>query len=205
MQAKPHWESVYTTRPANMVSWYSRHLETSLALIERFAPSRSAAIIDVGAGESTLLDDLLLRGYTDLTALDVSHIALDACRQRLGDAAAHVHWLKADVTDATLPHNRYDLWHDRAVFHFLTTPAQRHAYVVQAEQTLKPGGHIIIATFGPQGPTQCSGLPTMRYDATELQREFGDRFQLLEGFTKDHTTPAGPTQQFMWCVFEKLP
>jgi len=186
------------------VSWYRPHLETSLALIDRLTPDRASAILDIGAGESTLIDDLLQRGYTNLTALDISETALRGAKERLGQAAAQVNWLPADVCEVGIPLNRYDIWHDRAVFHFLTQPEQRLAYVTQASRSLKPGGHIIIATFGPEGPTRCSGLPVVRYDPASLQREFDSRFRLLEDLTEDHTTPSGASQQFLYCVLQKL-
>jgi 2-polyprenyl-3-methyl-5-hydroxy-6-metoxy-1,4-benzoquinol methylase len=204
MQPHQHWESVYTTKSSKEVSWYRPHLETSLALINRLTPDRASAILDVGAGESTLIDDLLQRGYTNLTALDVSETALRGAQERLGQAAAQVNWLAADVCEAGLSLNHYDIWHDRAVFHFLTQPEQRLAYVTQASRSLNPGAHIIIATFGPEGPTRCSGLPVVRYDAASLQREFDSRFRLLEDLTEDHTTPSGASQQFLYCVLQKL-
>lgn len=204
MQPHPHWESVYTTKSSREVSWYRPHLETSVALIERLTPDRASAILDVGAGESTLIDDLLHRDYTNLTAFDVSETALRRAKERLGQAAAQVNWIAADVCEINLPLNHYTLWHDRAVFHFLTQPEQRLAYVNQASRSLKPEGHIVIATFGPQGPTRCSGLPVVRYDTASLQREFGDDFRLLEDLTEDHTTPSGASQQFLYCVLQRL-
>ena len=199
MDTKTHWEKVYTRKAPNGVSWYRTHLETSLALIERAAEARSAAIIDVGGGESTLVDDLLLRGYTNITVLDVSQTAIDLTKSRLGSGAEQVHWLVADITNIELERRAYDVWHDRAVFHFLTAPEQRITYVRQVARSVKPGGHVIVSTFGPEGPTKCSGLEAMRYDADSLHGEFGARFRLIESSQELHHTPFGTTQQFLYC------
>jgi ubiquinone/menaquinone biosynthesis C-methylase UbiE len=199
VDAKAHWEKVYTTKAPDTVSWYRTHLETSLALIERAVPARSASIIDVGGGESTLVDDLLLRGYTNITVLDISQAAIDVTRNRLGSAAEQVRWLVADITEVELELRTYDLWHDRAVFHFLTSPEHRTAYIRQVARSVKPGGHVIVSAFGPEGPTKCSGLEVMRYDAESLHREFGARFRLVESSTELHRTPFETTQQFLYC------
>ncbi|MCW8808007.1 MAG: class I SAM-dependent methyltransferase, partial [Rhodanobacter sp.] len=171
MTSKQHWETVYQTKAPDAVSWYRPHLDTSLALIERAVPDRDACIIDIGAGEATLVDDLLERGYRQLTVLDISPAAIDVAKHRLGAAAAPVTWLADDIMQVALPARHFDLWHDRALFHFLTGAEQRANYIERLCQALKPGGHAIIATFGPQGPVKCSGLDTVRYDAESLQRE----------------------------------
>src|SRR5450759_1246660 len=199
MDAKTHWEKVYTTKAPDAVSWYRPHLEISLALIERAADARSSSIMDVGGGESTLIDDLLLRGFKDITVLDVSHTAIDLTKSRLGSAAQQVRWLVADITEIELEPRAYSVWHDRAVFHFLTAPEQRVAYVRQVARSVKPGGHIIVSTFGPEGPTKCSGLEVMRYDAESLHRQFGARFRLVESSQELHHTPTGTVQQFLYC------
>ena len=199
MDVKTHWEKVYTTKAPDAVSWYRQHLETSLALIERAADAREASIIDVGGGESTLVDDLLLRGYTNLTVLDVSQTAIEVTKKRLGSAAERVHWLVGDITEIELEPHTYDLWHDRAVFHFLTATELRLAYVRQVIRAVKPGGHVIISTFGPEGPTKCSGLQVMRYDAESLHGEFGRHFRLAESSEEFHKTPSGTAQQFLYC------
>jgi 2-polyprenyl-3-methyl-5-hydroxy-6-metoxy-1,4-benzoquinol methylase len=194
-----HWEKIYKTKTPEAVSWYRRHLETSLRLIERAASGHSASIIDVGGGESTLVDDLLARGYENLTFLDVSQTAVDVTKKRLGQAAERIHWLVADITEVQLPSHAYDVWHDRAVFHFLTAPEQRIAYVRQVAHAVKSGGHIIIGTFGPEGPTTCSGLDVIRYDTDSLHDQFGVRFRLEESLKELHRTPFGTTQQFLYC------
>jgi 2-polyprenyl-3-methyl-5-hydroxy-6-metoxy-1,4-benzoquinol methylase len=199
MDAKTHWEKVYTTRAPETVSWYRAHLETSIALIERAAHSRSASIIDIGAGESTLVDDLLSKGYEHITVLDVSQTALDVTKKRLGPLAAQINWIVADITQVGLEPLAYDVWHDRAVFHFLTSIEQRAAYVRNVMKAVKRGGHVIVSTFGPEGPTQCSGLEVMRYDAKSLHNEFGVRFRLVESSNELHNTPFGTTQQFLYC------
>jgi 2-polyprenyl-3-methyl-5-hydroxy-6-metoxy-1,4-benzoquinol methylase len=199
MGEKSHWDKVYRTKAPDAVSWYRAHLERSLALIERAAPDLSAAIIDVGGGESTLVDDLLARGYRNLSVLDISPTAIDVARARVGEQGRQVTWLVADVTEATLPRQAYDIWHDRAVFHFLTAPDQRAAYVRQVARSVKLGGHVIVATFGPEGPTRCSGLDVVRYDAGLLHGEFGAHFRLIESATELHQTPFGTTQQFLYC------
>ena len=199
VEPKKHWDKVYTTKAPEAVSWYRPHLETSLALIERAAASRSASLIDVGGGESTLIDDLLLRGYQNITILDVSEAAINLIQRRLGSAAGRVRWLVADITEIELETRAYDVWHDRAVFHFLTAREQRIAYVRQVVRSVRPGGHIIVSVFGPEGPTKCSGLETMHYDAESLYREFGARFQLIESSKELHHTPMGTTQQFLYC------
>ena len=199
MDPKTHWDKIYTTQAPESVSWYRAHLETSLALIERAAASRSANIVDIGGGESTLVDDLLLRGYKNLTVLDVSQTAIEVTKRRMGPAADQVRWLVGDILEIELEPRAYDLWHDRAVFHFLTTQKERIAYVRQVARAVKPGGHVIVSTFGPEGPTKCSGLEVMRYDADSLHDEFGGSFRLVESSKELHQTPSGRTQQFLYC------
>jgi 2-polyprenyl-3-methyl-5-hydroxy-6-metoxy-1,4-benzoquinol methylase len=199
VDAKMHWEEVYATKAPESVSWYRAHLETSLALIERAAVARSSPIIDIGGGESTLVDDLLLRGYKNLTVLDVSRTAIEVTKKRLGSAAQQVRLLVGDIFEIELEPHAYDLWHDRAVFHFLTTAERRLAYVRQVTSAVRPGGHVIVSTFGPEGPTKCSGLAVMRYDAESLHGEFGERFRLVQSSKELHQTPIGTAQQFLYC------
>ena len=199
MDQETHWEKIYRQRAADAVSWYRRHLETSLALIERAAADSKASIIDVGGGESTLVDDLLVRGFKNITVLDISQTAIGVTKKRLGPAAERVHWLVADIAQAQLAPGAYDIWLDRAVFHFLSSAEQRASYVRQAMRAVRAGGHVVVSTFGPQGPTQCSGLDVVRYDADSLHDEFGTRFRMVESSTESHETPFGTTQQFLYC------
>jgi 2-polyprenyl-3-methyl-5-hydroxy-6-metoxy-1,4-benzoquinol methylase len=199
VDAKTHWDKVYATKAPQAVSWYRPHLETSLALIERAAAGYSASLIDVGGGESTLVDDLLASGYENITVLDVSQTAIDVTKKRLGLAAEQIDWLVADITEAQLEPRAYDVWHDLAVFHFLTMTEHRAAYVRQVAHAVKPGGHVIVSTFGPEGPTKCSGLDVIRYDAESLHDQFGVRFRLVESSKELHRTPFGTTQQFLFC------
>jgi len=199
LDVKNHWENIYTKKAADAVSWYRPHLETSLTLIERATDIRTASIIDIGGGESTLVDDLLARGCQKITVLDVSEKAIEVTKQRLGTAAQKVRWIASDIEHASLSRHAYDVWHDRAVFHFLTKEEQRIAYVRQAAHAVKPGGHVIVSTFGPEGPTECSGLKVVRYDADSLHDEFGVRFQLVESSKELHETPFGTSQQFLYC------
>jgi SAM-dependent methyltransferase len=199
MDVQAHWEKIYTEKAPNAVNWYRPHLETSLALIEQTASGRSPSVIDVGGGESTLVDDLLARGYENITVLDISQSAIDANRKRLGKAAQSVHWLVADITKVKLESSAYDVWHDRAVFHFLTAADGRIAYVRQVARAVKRGGYVIVGTFGPEGPTKCSGLDVVRYDAESLHREFGVHFRMLGSSTELHRTPFGTIQQFLYC------
>lgn len=199
MNTQTHWEKIYTEKAPDAVSWYRPHLEKSLGLIEQVAPERSSAIIDVGGGESTLVDDLLARGYDNITVLDISQTAIDANRKRLGAISEQVHWLVADITKVDLESAAYDVWHDRAVFHFLTAASDRLAYVRQVARSVRHGGHVIVSTFGPEGPTKCSGLDVVRYDADSLHQEFGVHFRLLGSSKELHQTPFGTVQQFLYC------
>jgi 2-polyprenyl-3-methyl-5-hydroxy-6-metoxy-1,4-benzoquinol methylase len=204
MRAKAHWESVYTAKALEEVSWYRPHLDTSLALIGQLAPSHAAAIIDVGAGASTLVDDLVRRGYANITALDISETALCAAKERLGPASSQIQWLTADVCEADLLVDYYDLWHDRAVFHFLMLPEQRASYVARVAASVKRNRHLVIGTFGPEGPRRCSGLDTARYDAAALEAEIGPQFGLTESRIEWHTTPSSGQQQFLYCAFKRV-
>jgi SAM-dependent methyltransferase len=199
MSTQQHWERIYVTKAPKQTSWFRPHLETSLTLIERAVSDKSARIIDVGGGESTLVDDLLARGFRNLSLLDISRTAIEVTKARLGPMASGVELIVADVTTADLTANAYDVWHDRAVFHFLTTADDRAAYVKGVKRAVKQGGHVIISTFGPEGPTKCSGLNTQRYDADSLHREFGRRFRLIDSLKELHRTPFGATQQFLYC------
>jgi ubiquinone/menaquinone biosynthesis C-methylase UbiE len=198
--SKDHWDNVYQTKAPDSVSWYLPHLERSVDLIQRVAPNPACSVIDVGSGESTLVNDLLARGYRDITVLDISMTAIHHAWERTGALAQHVTWMVADITKVALPSQRFDVWHDRAVFHFLTDPDARVAYVERVAQSMKVGGHVIVATFGPEGPTKCSGLDVVRYDADSLHGQFGRRFELLDSTIETHRTPFGTTQQFLYCL-----
>jgi SAM-dependent methyltransferase len=202
---KSHWEKVYRSKRPEEVSWYRPHLELSLELIAQAAPARDAQIIDIGGGESTLVDDLLALGYRNVSVLDISATALEVAEHRLGARATQVTWLCGDVTAYPFRLHQYDVWHDRAVFHFLTKAEDRAAYVQQVVRAVRPGGHVIVAAFGPEGPTKCSGLEVVRYDPDSLHDEFGARFRLERHLTELHQTPAGAIQQFVYCYCHVAP
>jgi SAM-dependent methyltransferase len=199
MDGSRHWDRVYERRAPDQVSWYRPHLERSLALIEAARLPVDAAILDVGGGASTFVDDLLDRGYTRITVLDISEKALATARARLGDRAASVSWLTGDITRFELPVHAFDFWHDRAVFHFLLDEEARARYVAAVRRALKPGGHVVVATFGPAGPERCSGLEVRRYSAQEIHGQFGGSFRKLTSFTEVHQTPGGAEQEFVYC------
>jgi len=203
MDRKQHWEQVYTTKPSESVSWFQEHADQSLRLIHKTGLGEDAAIIDVGGGASILVDELVADGYNDLTVLDLSSAALLVAKQRLGEQSNAVHWMEGDITRAAFPKHRFDIWHDRAVFHFLTASSDRHAYVGRVMRAVRPGGHVIIATFGEDGPEKCSGLPVMRYKPESLHAEFGETFLLVEHEKEAHHTPSGNIQQFVYCYCRK--
>ncbi len=200
MDRRRHWNGVYQTREAADLSWYEPEPAISLRLIDAAGLGREARILDVGGGTSTLVDCLLQRGYRHLGLLDVSSTSIEICRARLGTRAVDVEWFVEDVTTFRSPHP-WDLWHDRAVFHFLTNPHDQLAYRDALLSAVVRGGQVVIATFGPQGPVKCSGLDVCRYDVASLQRRLGGDFELLNEQLVDHTTPAGTTQQFLYCRF----
>lgn len=203
MSTKEHWEHVYATKSTDAVSWFQEHATQSLELILASGVERSAPIIDVGAGASVLVDELLDRGFSDITLLDISATALDITQRRLGERATMVRYVVADVISADLPVNTYAVWHDRAVFHFLTTDAERHAYVDVVRRSVRPGGHVIMASFAEEGPEKCSGLPVTRYSPEALHEQFGDGFEFRSAQTEEHRTPFGTIQQFMYCYCRK--
>jgi len=205
MQSKEHWERVYQTKAPANVSWFQEHARQSVELIRQTAAAKDAAVIDVGGGASTLVDDLIAEGYADLTVLDLSEAALSAAKTRLGASANRVSWLVGDITQVDLPAHAYDVWHDRAVFHFLTKQADREAYVRAVLKAVKPGGGVIVATFAEDGPEQCSGLPVVRYSADALHAEFGAPFTLLRKEREEHQTPFGTVQKFIYCLCRKEP
>lgn len=196
---KEHWEKVYQTKQPDAVSWFQEHATRSLELICSVGTSLDANIIDVGGGASTLVDDLLSNGFKNISVLDLSASALDVARKRLGTKGDSVTWISGNICAVSLPDQMYDIWHDRAVFHFLTNPADRAAYVQQVMKSVKPGGHVIVATFAPDGPEQCSGLPVARYAPGQLHQEFGPSFELLEHMSEEHKTPWGSVQHFVYC------
>ncbi|MBK8147953.1 MAG: class I SAM-dependent methyltransferase [Acidobacteria bacterium] len=205
MNRKSHWENVYQTKDDRQVSWYLEHLGNSMQLILDSGVGKDAAIIDVGGGSSTLADDLLATGFSDVSVLDISAAALARSRARLGVRSGVVDWIEADITKASLPENRYDIWHDRAVFHFLTDPDDRRAYVELVKRSVKPGGHAIVASFGLSGPKKCSGLDVVRYSHESMHSEFGVEFQLAGTYTETHETPFGTTQDFIYCYCQRRP
>ncbi|MDQ9172458.1 class I SAM-dependent methyltransferase [Oxalobacteraceae bacterium R-40] len=199
MSIHDHWNRVYRTKQPDEVSWYAPHLERSLNLVMQAAPNKDAYIIDIGGGEATLVDDLVNQGYRHVSVLDISEAALKVAQNRLQDRRSAVNWITGDITNIELPVSTFDVWHDRAVFHFLTDQRQRAAYVEQVKKAVKHGGHVIVATFGPNGPLQCSGLDVVRYDANELHAQFGGAFELVSHEEENHCTPWGAMQQFVYC------
>ncbi len=199
MKSSEHWDTVYRSKKPDAVSWYVPHLGESLELIEQLCPDKTAAIIDIGGGESTLVDDLLQKGYLDVSVLDISQAAIDFTRQRLAKNADMVSWHVGDVTQYDFGSKQFDVWHDRAVFHFLTEEHDRRAYVELVKRSVKTGGHVLMATFGPQGPVKCSGLDVVRYDDQKLHAEFGRGFELMGSKVSDHHTPMNTEQQFLYC------
>jgi SAM-dependent methyltransferase len=199
MDPQRHWEAVYGAKAEDEVSWYRPHLERSLFFVIDAKLGPDAQIIDVGGGSSTLVDDLLDMGYRNLMVLDISSTAIERAKERLGDRADAVRWMVGDATSVDLPPSHFDFWHDRAVFHFLTDPAARRRYVRQVGRSLKPGGHVVVATFGEEGPERCSGLDVVRYSAEALHSQFGGGFRKVSSKVENHVTPWGAEQEFVYC------
>ena len=201
---KQHWEKIYSEKDEQETSWFQPRPETSLALIEATGEPPSAPIIDVGGGTSRLVDHLLELEQQNISVLDISGTALERSRQRLGERAAKVNWIETDLLEGN-PGGPYRIWHDRAVFHFLVDEADRRRYLEQLRTHLEPGGHCIIATFGPEGPEACSGLPVQRYSPQALIETLGRAFELRETREEQHRTPAGKVQSFIYCRFQYRP
>ncbi|MEQ2008932.1 MAG: class I SAM-dependent methyltransferase [Limisphaerales bacterium] len=202
MNRKEHWEGVYESKAPDDVSWFQPRPETSLRLLAAAGLGKQEGVIDVGGGASVLVDCLLDAGFTQLAVLDLSGVALALTRRRLGARAAAVHWFEADVTEFRPP-ERFALWHDRAVFHFLTTPTDRTRYVASLKASLVPGGHVIIATFALDGPAKCSGLEVARYDAAGVGAELGAEFRICEQVDETHLTPWQTEQRFSYFRFQR--
>jgi SAM-dependent methyltransferase len=199
MGSREHWNTVYATKAPDQVSWYQAHLNRSLEFLHAANVDRSSGIIDIGGGASTFVDDVLDRGFTNVTVLDVSEAALQIARTRLGNRASLVKWICGDVSQVRLPEHAYEFWHDRAVFHFLCDPQTRARYVDAARRSLRRGGHIVVATFGPHGPNKCSGLEVARFTPDALHAEFGRSFVREDAAIESHRTPWGAEQEFVYC------
>lgn len=200
MDARAHWEQVYRTRPPNEVSWYQEHAALSVRLIQESTPDGNAPILNVGAGASVLHRELVAAGYTDLTAIDISGTALETARLEMGEMAGRVCWIEGNILEVALSEHGYTVWHDRAVFHFLTDAADRAAYLGQLRRALRPGGHVLLATFAEDGPSKCSGLPVRRYSAAGLAAELGAEFTPVASHLEEHRTPGGSIQRFQYLV-----
>ena len=203
LNRQAHWQRVYKEKGENQVSWFQERPTISLELIEAAGLDRSSAIIEIGGGASRLVDVLGETGYRDLTVLDISESAVSIAKMRLGERAAMVKWIVADVTQWQ-PTRSYDLWHDRAAFHFLTDESDRSAYIDRLTKAVRPGGHAIIGTFALDGPERCSGLPVVRYDATQLSATLTPAFALVDMRRDDHKTPWGAIQHFQFSVFRRV-
>jgi SAM-dependent methyltransferase len=203
MISKAQWETIHATRPIDLVGWYPTRPVESIALIRQSALRKTARIIDIGVGASSLIDFLLNDRFTNVTVLDISHTAIERAKARLGELASRITWIEADITTAALPVVQYDIWHDRSVFHFLTSPGDRHKYVETVTNSLKPGGHLILATVASDGPAQCSGLDVVRYSPPDLQREFGVGFELIDSCDNTYETPSSNCEGFIYCHFRK--
>ena len=204
MSNRTHWETIYSKKKPNQVSWYRKHLDNSLKMILQTNVSKEKAIIDIGGGNSTLVDDLIENGFADISVLDISSKAIEESKKRLKHRAGNIDWIEADITKVALPENKYDVWHDRAVFHFLTSSDDREKYIDLVMRSLKIGGHIIVASFGLNGPQKCSGLDVVRYSPETMHDEFGEHFKLVKSATEIHETPFETTQEFIYCYCRKI-
>lgn len=202
-ERQAHWQNVYRGKGEAEVSWTQLDPQPSLGLIEKFATDRSASVIDIGGGASRLVDALLARGFAAVSVLDLSDAALQSARARLGAQGARVHWIAADAT-SWAPPRAFDIWHDRAAFHFLVEESDRSAYIDRLHAGVQMGGHAIIATFAPDGPEKCSGLPVQRYSPEGLAEAFGSTFELVEHQGHRHVTPWGAVQSFQFSVLRRL-
>lgn len=202
-ERQAHWETVYRTKAEREVSWFEETPVLSLDLIRSTGVTRDATILDIGGGASRLADALVADGFTDVTVLDISEAALAAARARLGDRAARIAWIVADVT-RWMPARSYDVWHDRAALHFLTDPGEQTAYGACVRAAVRAGGHVIIGTFAPEGPERCSGLPVLRHDASSIGAILGASFTLVESMRHAHRTPGGAVQQFQFSRFQRI-
>lgn len=202
IERKAHWDSIYSSCSEEGVSWYQRDPQLSLKLIREVAPGAQARVIDVGGGASVLVDRLLELPFENITILDISATALEKAKTRLGTRAEHVDWITADITDVG-ELGMFDVWHDRAVFHFLTNPEDQVKYVDVARRTIVPGGHLIIASFADDGPKQCSGLDVCRYNAATMANVLGKGFSLVRTAREIHTTPSGVPQSFFYGMFQR--
>lgn len=196
MSRKEHWEAVYTARQSAEVSWYQARPARAAELLRRIGAGPHTDVIDVGGGDSTFVDTVVAERLGRVTVLDISAGALDRARARLGERATEVTWIEADVTQVALPPAAFDVWHDRAVFHFLVEPEEQARYVATATEAVRGGGHLVMATFAPEGPPRCSGLEVVRYGPDDLARRFAHGFALVEGFSEEHVTPKGVGQRF---------
>jgi SAM-dependent methyltransferase len=203
VESKEHWQSVYQSKGSSEVSWYQEFPNTSFNLIKETNLKQDQAIIDVGAGASTLIDALVDEGFKDLTVVDISERSLQYAQERLGGFSKKINWITADVTEYKFQ-RKYDFWHDRAVFHFLTDLNARGKYKQALDQALAVNSYLIIATFALDGPTKCSGLEVESYDAMKLQIELGDKFSLIKSIDENHLTPWEAEQKFTYCLFEKV-
>lgn len=201
-ERQAHWNATYDSKGETSVSWFEATPELSLEMIGRTGAGLTSSLIDIGGGASRLVDALAARGWTSLTVLDISPSAIDLARKRMGAAASDVRWIVSDVTQWE-PKGTYDVWHDRAAFHFLTDPADRAAYIDRLRRGLADGGHAVIATFALDGPERCSGLPVVRYDPQELVSALGSPFKLVEGRRHVHKTPWGSSQAFQISILRK--
>ena len=201
--SQQHWDGVYSRNKSDSVSWFQQQASMSLVLMQRSKQLKTSRVIDVGAGASVLADHLLAAGVSTLTLVDLADSALALTKQRLGEKVEQVRWLSGDILQLPLPNAGYDIWHDRAVFHFMTSAAQRNAYLAQLRQALVPGGLLVIGTFANDGPEKCSGLPVCRYDEQTLTQQFASGFKTLSIDYESHVTPSGTSQSFVWGCFEK--
>ncbi len=201
---KTHWEGIYTAKGPQDVSWFQAVPKVSLQLLDEYHIPPTARIIDIGGGDSLLVDHLLKRGHTDVSVLDISGVALNKAKARLGERASQVQWIESDATEFTPP-QQFDVWHDRAVFHFLTEAHKVDAYLEQVSKFLKPGGLLILGTFSEEGPEKCSGIPVQQYDERQLVERLSPVCERMKCFKIDHVTPTDKVQNFLFCAFRKNP
>ncbi|EIA07375.1 MAG: class I SAM-dependent methyltransferase [Flavobacteriaceae bacterium] len=200
---KSHWENVFATKNPNEVSWTQKYPKTAMNYLENLNLSKTANIIDIGGGDSNLVDVLLEKGFQNIWVLDISEFALERAKQRLGDKADLVHWIVADITDFK-PDVKFDFWHDRAVFHFLTSEASIDKYKTTIENAVNKEGNFLLGTFSEKGPLKCSGLEIKQYSENSMKQTFSESFEAVKCFTENHTTPFNTVQNFQFCGFKKI-